>query len=248
VQIIADLSLNFQGLDDIVNTINAVQCDYIKLQWYSEKDLYGTGSEKTKLDIDWLPHIVDVCREKGKRLLCTVFDADKVNLIDKYVYMHKIASSEITDKILIKQIALCRKPVIVSTGGATKEQIITAKSLLYGLPLIFLACDVEYPAKRHNIRKMLQLKNWFPEDRVGYSDHSLDIESFPILCSHYQASIYEKHVKPRTDHPSYEAHALNVDEFNEMIAAMSGRGAKFTLNPHQRIFDKKLAKWVRPIV
>lgn len=175
-----------------------------------------------------------------------MFSPDKVREIDKYVYMHKVASSEITDKDLLKQIALCRKPVIVSTGGATKDQILNAKGILYGLPVTWLACDVEYPAKRHNIRKMLQLKNWFPDDKVGYSDHSLDIESFPILCTHYQAAIYEKHVKPTLDHPSYEKHALTVIEFNEMVEAMAGRGGRFIPNPHQRIQDKETKLWVRP--
>ncbi len=248
MRIIADLSVNFQGLDDIIDTINAVQCDYIKLQWYSEKDLYGSGSEETKLDPDWFEQIDLACKNKNKRLLCTVFDPDKVRIIDKYVYMHKVASSEITDKELLKQIALCRKPVIVSTGGATKDQILTVKGILYGLPVTFLACDVEYPAKRHNVRKMLQLKNWFPNDKVGYSDHSLDIESFPILCSHYQASIFEKHVKPTLDHPSYEEHALTVVEFNEMVEAMAGRGGRFIPNPHQRIADASIKKYVRPRV
>lgn len=248
MRIIADLSVNFQGLDDIIDTINAVQCDYIKLQWYSEKDLYGSGSDKTKLNPDWLPEIDLACKSKNKRLLCTVFTPDKVREIDKYVYMHKVASSEITDKELLKQIALCRKPIIVSTGGATKDQILNAKGILYGLPITWLACDVEYPAKRHNIRKMLQLKNWFPDDKVGYSDHSLDIESFPILCTHYQASIYEKHVKPTLDHPSYEKHALTVIEFNEMVEAMAGRGGRFIPNPHQRIQDKETKLWVRPRV
>jgi N-acetylneuraminate synthase len=248
MRIVADLSLNFQGLDDILDTIKAVQCDYIKLQWYSEKDLYGTGSEATKLDPDWLPQINQACISANKRLLCTVFNPDKVRIIDPFVFIHKVASSEITDRDLLKQIVLCRKQIIVSTGGATKDQLMTAKGILHGLPIIWLACDVEYPAKRHNIRKMLQLKNIFPNDTVGYSDHSLDIESFPIICAHYNAGIYEKHVKPTLDHPSYEKHALTVVEFNEMVDAMAGKSPKFVRNPHQRVFDKVLNKWVRPRV
>jgi sialic acid synthase SpsE len=248
MRIIADLSVNFQGLDDILDTIKAVQADYIKLQWYSEKDLYGTGSEATKLDPEWLPQIQHACNASNKRLLCTVFDPDKVRIIDKYVFIHKVASSEITDRELLKQIALCRKQVIVSTGGATREQMMTAKAILHGLQVVWLACDVEYPAKRHNIRKMLQLKNWFPTDGIGYSDHSLDIESFPIICAHYSVGFYEKHVKPTLDHPSYERHALTVTEFNEMFDAMAGKSPKFVRNPHQRVFDKVMNKWVRPRV
>lgn len=243
MRIIADISLNFQQLDDILDTIAAVQADMVKLQWYSERDLYGEGDDKCKLDIEWMPQILNCCKEHKKQLLCTVFNCDKVHIIDKYVYMHKVASSEITDKNLLNQIKLCRKPTIVSTGGASKAQILQAIELLGGFTSCLMACDVEYPSKRHNIRRMLELKNQFNSFNVGYSDHSLDICTMPILVSHYGATFYEKHVKPNLGHPSYEQHALTISEFNEMVEVMAGRMDRQPVNPHQRVLVN--GKWVR---
>jgi sialic acid synthase SpsE len=250
MKIIADFSLNWQSLDDILRMIESVQCDVVKLQYYSEYDLYGSGSKDTKLQLEWMPVIKEACKAKRRKLICTVFNPDHVDLINPYVTEHKIASSEITDRDLIWKIKAAGKPVIISCGGATMNQIENAYGHMksFGLPITLMACDVEYPSKHHNIRKMLELKNKFPLVRHGYSDHSLDIESMPILCRFYQAYYLEKHVKSDFMSENYEPHALCVSEFNEMIAILGGTEPEFIKNPHQRYLDKNLKKWVRPRV
>lgn len=248
MHIIADISLNFQSINDILDIIRGVKANMIKLQWYSEHDLYGSGCKKTKLDLEWMPVIYETCKSSNKKLLCTVFEHNRVREINKWVYMHKVASSEITYKNLLNEIKICRKPTILSTGGATLKQIKDAVQLLEPSCSAILACDVEYPSKRHSIRNLLYLKNKFKDLNVGYSDHSLDIYSMPILCQHYQASYYEKHVKPNQDHSSYEQHALSVDEFNEMIDTLNGKDPELRKNPHQRIYNENTLRWVRPRV
>lgn len=248
MHIIADISLNFQTVNDILDIVEHVKADMIKLQWYSEQDLYGSGGSRTKLNIDWMPVIYETCKKHGKKLLCTVFEHNRVREINKWVYMHKVASSEITYKNLLNEIKLCRKPTILSTGGASLKQIKDAVQLLEPYCSSLLACDVEYPAKRHNIRNMLYLKNKFKDLNIGYSDHSIDICSMPILCQHYQASYYEKHVRPNKELPDYEPHALTVDEFNEMIDTLNGKDIEPRKNPHQRIYNDNTLRWVRPRV
>lgn len=255
MDIIADISLNFQCLDDIMEMVQTVQCEYIKLQWYSEKDLYGKGLTSTKLDEEWIPKIAAKCRLFKKKLLITVFNHERVNAINKYVSCHKIASSEITDKDLLFAVKQAKKPIILSTGGASLgggyvDQVREALQILNPLinNITLMACDVEYPAKRHNIRKMIELKNRYQNVNVGYSDHSLDIYSMPILCQHYGATFYEKHVKPNHEHSSFEPHALTVAEFNEMWWATTGREPDFVRNPHQRVYSHTLKRWVRPKV
>jgi sialic acid synthase SpsE len=249
VRFIADLSLNWQGLDEIKMVIQTVQADFVKLQYYSEYDLYGSGSKESKLDASWLPQIHEHCKMFRKKLMVTVFNPDHVGIIDPYVGIHKVASSEITDKDLLKQIKGCRKPVIVSCGGATRQQIGAAVEALAGLPITLMACNVEYPSKRHNVRHMLEIRNWFKGCQHGYSDHSLDIECFPILCSWYGAAFLEKHVKPNGNHPyEHEPHALTVEEFNEMVDTCLAVPKIKPKNPHQRIYDFTLKKWVRPRV
>jgi sialic acid synthase SpsE len=248
MRIIADLANNYQQLDDILDTIAAIKCDYIKLQYYSDYDLYGTGSNETKLDLDWMPEIYERCKKYKIKLMCTVFNPDKVADIDKWVAMHKVASSEITDKSLLEAIKKCKKPTLVSTGGASSRQINDAINTLDGFCAGLLACDVEYPSKRHSIRRMMDLGSKFPTKWLGYSDHSLDIYSMPILVQHYGATYYEKHVKPNLTHPSYEAHALTISEFNEMVDVINGKWNRESVNPHQRVWSPELHKWVRPRV
>lgn len=246
MRFIADLSLNWQSLDEIKDLIQYIQADIVKLQYYSEYDLYGSGNKESKLDAAWFPEIRDHCKLFKKKLMITVFNPDHVTLVNPFVGAHKIASSEITDKDLVKVIKGCVKPVFVSCGGATRQQIAAVVEVLSGLPVTLLACNVEYPSKRHNVRHMLEIKNWFKCCQHGYSDHSLDIECFPILCDWYGAAWLEKHVKPNELNDGHEYHALTVDEFNEMVDVVMGVRKDKPKNLHQRIYDHQLRKWVRP--
>ena len=248
MHIIADLSCNWDTLDDILDMIERVTCDIVKLQYYSNFDLYGQGSTHTKLSLSWMPEIKKVCDANRKDLLCTVFNTDDIDLINPWVLEHKIASSEITDLYLIQAVNKCKKPVYLSTGGASHEQIDTALALLNDCDVTLLACDVEYPSKRHTTAKMYQLECQYKDLKVGYSDHSLDICLFPHLVKQHGAAVLEKHVKPTATNPNYEAHALTINEFNEMVNRLGGIAYMTPANPHQRVFNKDLKRWVRPIV
>ena len=81
MDIIADISLNFQCLDDIMEMVQTVQCEYIKLQWYSEKDLYGKGLTSTKLDEEWIPKIAAKCRLGDDSLKSCLFRASCIKLL-----------------------------------------------------------------------------------------------------------------------------------------------------------------------
>ena len=247
MKVIADLSCNWDTLDDILDMIEHVACDIIKLQYYSNFDLYGTGARETKLNIAWIPEIKRVCNANRKDLMCTVFNTDDVDMVNPWVAAHKIASSEITDLYLIQEINKCLKPVYLSTGGASHDQIDTALALLNDCDVTLMACDVEYPSKRHTTTKMYQLECQYKDLKVGYSDHSSDICLFPHLVKQHGAVVLEKHVKPTATNPNYEDHALTVDEFNEMINRLAGVAYMTPINPHQRVFNKELKRWVRPI-
>ncbi len=248
MQFIADLSLNWQGLDQIKDMIQLLDASIVKFQLYSEYDLYGTGSKESKFKTEWLPIIHEFCKLHKKKMMVTVFNPDLIKVVEPYVPMFKIASSEITDRELINRIKSFKKPVMISCGGATRAQIGTAVTLLSDQQIVLMACNVEYPSKRHNVRKMLHLRNEFKGCVHGYSDHSLDIECLPILCEWYGAKFLEKHVKPNEDNESYEPHALTIAEFNEMVDVVSGVNMPEKKNPHQRYFDDELKRWVRPRV
>jgi len=249
VLVIADISQNYNTLQNILDIIQTIKTDVVKLQYYSEFDLYGTGSKETKLKLEWFPQIEEQCKKYGKQLMCTVFSSSKVSEVNPYVRFHKVASSEITDIDLLTKISGTNKKTILSCGGATFKQIEKAIKILDPNCCCLMACDVEYPSKRHTIRNMCDIKNQFEEIKIGYSDHSLDIFSMPILVQHYGGEFYEKHVKPDFADDSFEPHALTVSEFNEMSDCLRGYWQrKVRHNPHQRVYNPDLRKWVRPRV
>ncbi len=159
----------------------------------------------------------------------TPFDIPSVELLEKLdVKLYKIASSEVTNPPLLKTIASTGKPVIISTGMSTPEEIKRAIELLEGNgsgELVILHCVSLYPAddSEANLRRIVSLKENFGKP-VGISDHSRDYASV-MIASAFGATVFEKHFKLSDDHdcPDKDV-SLTPGQFSEMVAA-AGRGA-----------------------
>ncbi|MCR8744765.1 pseudaminic acid synthase [Romboutsia lituseburensis] len=136
---------------------------------------------------------------EGLGLICfsTPFDKSAVDFLESLsVGAYKIASFEITDIPLIRYAASKKKPMIISTGIATLEEI---EDVIYACKdegnskIILLKCTSEYPAKAEdaNLKTMYDMKNKFDVE-VGVSDHSLGIE-VPTVAVCLGAKVIEKH-------------------------------------------------------
>ena len=146
----------------------------------------------------WHKELFNYARKIGILCFSTPFDETAVNLLEKLKCpMYKVASFEMTDLLLIKKISQTKKPIIISTGMASMEEIElayrTAKN--YGAKdITLLYCVSNYPSKNtdFNLNNIKILKNKF-KCRVGLSDHSKD-NRVAIAAVAAGAEVVEKHI------------------------------------------------------
>ena len=160
-------------------------------------DLWNLYNE-AHTPLEWNKKLFDYGKKLGITIFSTPFDETAVNLLEKLKCpMYKVASFEITDLLLIKKISQTKKPIIISTGMASMEEIElayrTAKN--YGAKNItLLYCVSNYPSKNtdFNLNNIKILKNKF-KCRVGLSDHSKD-NRVAIAAIAVGAEMVEKHI------------------------------------------------------
>jgi N-acetylneuraminate synthase len=152
--------------------------------------------------------------------LTTAFDEAFADELGDLLPAFKVASADITHVPLLKRIASKRKPVLLSTGAATLEEIREALILLrsHGCPHVaLLHCVLNYPCppERANLRTIPALQRVFPEVVVGYSDHVPARFNLLQLNMAWMlgARIVEKHftldkTKPGNDH----YHAMDPED------------------------------------
>ena len=150
------------------------------------------------------------------------FDIESVNLLeDINVLLYKIASSEVTNHKLIKRIADTGKPVILSTGISTEDEISMAVGLFKensDAEIVLLHCVSLYPLKYENVNlnRIQSLKKKFNLE-VGFSDHTGSIDA-AVLSVCYGVRIFEKHFTIDTGYECADrAVSLTPEEFFFMI-------------------------------
>ncbi len=157
-------------------------------------DLYN----KAHTPIEWHKELFDYSKRLGITIFSTPFDETAVDVLEKLKCpIYKVASFEMTDLPLIKKIAQTKKPIIISTGMASIDEIAltykTAKR--YGSKdVTLLYCVSNYPSKNtdFNLNNIKILKNKF-QCRVGLSDHSKD-NRIAIAAIAAGAEVVEKHI------------------------------------------------------
>jgi len=160
-------------------------------------DLWNLYNE-AHTPLEWNKKLFDYGKKLGITIFSTPFDETAVNLLEKLKCpMYKVASFEMTDLLLIKRISQTKKPIIISTGMASMEEIElayrTAKN--YGAKdITLLYCVSNYPSKNidFNLNNIKILKNKF-KCRVGLSDHSKD-NRVAIAAVAAGAEVVEKHI------------------------------------------------------
>lgn len=246
--IVAELSANHNGsLDRALAVVDAVAdagAHLLKLQTYTADtmtldvdrpefrittpgslwegrtlyDLYQEGSTPW----DWHRAIAERCRERELDWFSSPFDATAVEFLETLdPAAYKIASFEIVDLPLIRAVAGTGKPVVISTGMATLEEIDTAVRAAREAgcrDLILLQCTSTYPASAENsyLATIPHLAQTFGCP-VGLSDHTLGI-AVPLAAIGLGAVLIEKHVTlDRGDGGVDAAFSLEPDELRELV-------------------------------
>lgn len=263
--IIAELSANHNhNLQTAIDSIKAaaeIGVDAVKIQTYTadtitldcDKDdfiLKGGLWDGYKLyDLykeaytpwEWHEELFRVAKEEGVMMFSTPFDNTAVDLLESLGNpIYKIASFEIMDTELIKYAALKGKPMIMSTGIATEQEIgeaIAACREVGNDDITLLKCTSEYPAKIEdaNLSMIPEMRKHFGV-KVGLSDHSMG-SLVPTVAVALGATVVEKHfILDRKIGGPDAAFSMDKNEFAQLVkdirAAESSIGTpSFELTP-----------------
>jgi pseudaminic acid synthase len=251
---IAELSANHnQDFAQAIRIIEAAKeagADAVKLQTYtadtitlrSDKECFriegGTlWDGRTLHDLyqeafmpwEWQPKLKAIANELEMDLFSSAFDDSAVDFLEQMnVPAHKVASFELVDIGLIQKMARTGKPLIMSTGMASEEEIVeAAEAARVAAPgnrptqIALLKCTSAYPAppEEANLHTIPELARRFGCP-VGLSDHTMGI-AVPVAAVALGACIIEKHLcLRRADGGPDGAFSLEPQEFKAMVEAV----------------------------
>ena len=263
--IIAEAGVNHNGdlsrALELVNSAKEAGADFVKFQTFKADKLVSPTAKKAeyqqnnlkvaddsqfsmlqKLELTEDQHnkLIEECNRIGIKFLSTAFDVDGLHYLNTLgIPLFKVPSGEITNYPYLKTLAGFGKPVILSTGMSTLNEIKDALDVLieHGLSLkeiTVLHCNTEYPTpmKDVNLKAMLTIGNELGVS-IGYSDHTMGIE-VPIAAVAMGATVIEKHFTTDRNLPGPDHKAsLEPEELKAMISAirnielaLSGDGIK----------------------
>ncbi len=215
---IAEIGINHNGLLEnakkLIDLANICETDAVKFQKrtpeicvpeYRKNLIYETPwgeipyleykkkiefGEKEYKEIDYY------CKEKNVIWFASPWDVQSVKFLENFkVPCYKIASAKLTDRKLLEEISKLNKPIILSTGMSTEEEIEKAVSILKNNKLILMHCTSAYPAREKdlNINYILTLKEKYPEYIIGYSGHEVGLTPSLIAIT-LGAKVIERHI------------------------------------------------------
>jgi N,N'-diacetyllegionaminate synthase len=251
VTIIAEAGVNHNGSIDIAKKmIDAAEdagADLVKFQTFKAESVVTQSADKAeyqknltdkgesqfnmikKLELDRAAHeeLIKHCEDKDIGFISTAFDHESIDLLAELnIPFYKIPSGEITNLPYLRHMGRMGKPVVMSTGMATLEEVRAAMDVVLEAgvkkdDLVILHCNTEYPTPMAdvNLRAMLTIRDELGVN-VGYSDHTLGIE-VPIAAVALGANVIEKHFTlDRTLSGPDHAASLEPDELKAMVAAI----------------------------
>lgn len=135
-------------------------------------------------------------REKGIAWMASVWDEPSVDFLEKFdTPAYKVPSASLTDLPLLKYVRKTGKPMIISTGMSTMEQIHKAVNVIGTENLIIMHCTSTYPCEPEelNLRMIETLRREFPDNPIGYSGHEVGLVPSAVAVA-LGASSVERHL------------------------------------------------------
>lgn len=187
--------------------------------------------------------LAEYCKEIGIMFLSTPFDYDSIDYLDELMDVYKISSSDLNNMPFIQKILTKNKPIIISTGASTMEEVKNTISLIEktnpNVDIGILHCVLSYPTDYSdaNLLMIKNLKDSFPQYEIGYSDHTKpDSQMLTLTTAYlYGANIIEKHFtldKSLKGNDHY--HAMDPDDirvFKENIKFIKTINGKYNKEP-----------------
>ncbi|WP_323669409.1 pseudaminic acid synthase [Aliarcobacter butzleri] len=248
--IIAELSANHNGsLQTALDSIKAAKecgANAIKLQTYTadtltlnsrNEDFMISGGtlwdgrnlyelyQEAYTPWEWHKELFDYARSLDIDIFSTPFDKTAVDFLETLnPSAYKIASFEITDYELVRYTASKQKPIIISTGIATIDEIQDIVNICKSVGnenIILLKCTSEYPAPLNeaNLKTISNMKQTFGVE-VGFSDHTLGVVA-PLVAVTLGAKVIEKHfIIDKSIGGADCGFSMDKKEFKQMVEAI----------------------------
>lgn len=245
--VIAEAGVNHNGDFDVakkmIDVAKEAGADIVKFQTsitstskYSEKAEYqkrATGKNESQLDMikklrlsfDQHRQLKEYCDSVGIKYLSTPFDFESIEFLDTLnMDFWKVPSGEVINVPYLERIGKTKKPVVMSTGMCSLDEIAKAIEILKlngTKDIKLLQCTTQYPTPYEdvNLRVMNKLKDIF-NCEVGLSDHTKGIE-VDIAAVALGATIIEKHftLDRNMEGPDHKA-SIEPDELKQMIESI----------------------------
>jgi len=240
-RICEDMKKNYQHLLKMIDIAVKAKADAVKFQLYRARKLYVEDAgcadyigkkkkiydiiKETELPYEWLPKLKEYCDKKGILFLCSPFDINSVEELEKVgVCAYKIASYSITYTSLLKHIARKGKPIILSTGASDLKDVNKAIETIKNEgnnQISLMQCTAKYPAPLEtiNLKTIPFLIKKFNVP-VGLSDHSREPIIAPLGAVALGAKIIEKHFTTDNNLPGPDHNFAILD--HELISLVEG--------------------------
>ncbi len=183
--------------EKLVSKYSPAYWDVTKESTTSQYELF---KKYDKFEEDEYSELAKYAKERKIIFMSTPFDNEAVDFLDALMPVFKISSSDITNIPFIKYIAKKQKPIFLSTGASTIDEIKEAVSTIENEgvnQVVIMHGILNYPTKYEdaNLGMIKDLKKTFPDYLVGYSDHTLPDLSMLVLTTTvlFGARVIEKH-------------------------------------------------------
>lgn len=249
--IIAEAGVNHNGCltsaRQLIDAASNAGADFIKFQTFKAESLVTSTADKAdyqkrsdqtdqsqydmlkQLELDRSSHetLVNYCRNKTAKFVSSAFDIDSIDLlVELDIPFFKIPSGEITNLNYLRHVGSLNKPIVMSTGIATLDEVKSALNILLDSgvrkeDITLLHCNTEYPTPMCdvNLKAMTSMRDEF-DVAVGYSDHSVGLE-VPIAAVALGATVIEKHFTLDRNLPGPDHRAsLEPLELKSMVKAI----------------------------
>ena len=260
--IVAEIGINHNGdinlAKKLIDMAVFAGCDAVKFQKrtielvYTPEELakerespFGTTNGDLKRGLEFgekeYQEIDRYCKERGIIWFASPWDVRSVDFLEKFnVPCYKIASPCLTDDELLKYVKSKGKPIILSTGMSTEEEIKRAVKILGEKNLVVLHCTSTYPSKLEELN--LKVIHWLKKEfncPVGYSGHETGIVE-PVMAVVLGACVVEKHITlDRAMWGSDHAASLEPNGLNRLVRDI--RNLPVCLgNGEKRVYDSEI--------
>ena len=256
---------DLQKAIQLIEIASKAGADAVKFQTFRAEDVYVPNAGKIKylsgsdtaknineifkelsMPYEMLPELKRHCKKHNIMFMSTTFSVQGAKQVDPYVTIHKVASYEINHIKLLEFLARTKKPILISTGASSFDEIDFVVNLMRknkSGPIGLLQCTAKYPSPIDtlNISVIQKFKERYHLP-VGLSDHSLDPLIGPLLAVGMGATFIEKHftLDRNLSGPDH-AFALTPDELTNMVNAIrqadiaKGTGNKKILQVEQEL-------------